>query len=298
MHIVVKLFVVTALGVAIITAGVFRGRNLRSPAAAEGAGQAIVLAAGDIAECYRGSAARTAQLLESIPGTILALGDNAYPHGGEADYRRCYGPTWGRFRARTHPVPGNHEYEQRDAAPYFRYFGAAAGQIGKGYYDFELAGWRIIALNSNIDIKSESSQLDWLRRTLASSPRKCTLAFWHHPRFSSGRHGDSWLMHTLWRALYDARADVILGAHDHVYERFSRLDPDGRHDQTRGIRSFVVGTGGAELYPFQKRPRSGSEFRYNQRHGVLKLTLYTGSYRWQFLDTSGRVVDEGTDQCR
>jgi hypothetical protein len=230
----------------------------------------VLIAAGDIAACDREQDSATARLVEGIRGTVVTLGDNAYEDGSAQDYERCYAPTWGAFYERTRPVPGNHEYRSRDAGPYFDYFGPAAGTPGEGWHAFDLGGWRIYALNSNCSFVGRcdagSPQLEWLTADLAREPRRCTLAYWHHPLFSSGSHGESPWMRPIWQALYDAGADVVLSGHDHLYERFARQDPSGARDPQKGIRQFTVGTGGESLYRFGS-PEANSEARDQDSFG-------------------------------
>src|SRR6185437_10164083 len=212
----------------------------------------------------------TARILDGIGGTVFALGDNAYPSGRTEDYRNCYDPSWGRHFGRTRPVPGNHDYESPGAEPYYTYFGAQAGPAGLGYYSFDLGAWHIIALNSNIPAQINSAQGQWLQADLAANAgTKCTLAMWHHPLFTSGLNGDSADMRDFWQLLYAGGADVVLNGHDHDYERFAPQDPNGRPDAARGIREFVVGTGGGVLRPFVTL-HANSEARVAQIFGVLK----------------------------
>jgi 3',5'-cyclic AMP phosphodiesterase CpdA len=270
----------------------------RRTAAANGPTASLV-AAGDIAECPAGRAAAqaTARLADGIPGTVAVLGDEAYPAGADRDFAQCYGPTWGRLKARTRPVPGNHEYGTDGGAPYFRYFGAAAGAPGKGYYSYDAGAWHVVALNSSIDVGPGSPQAAWLARDLAAHPGRCTLAYWHTPRFSSGPHGSRARMAAFWKLLYDSGADVVLSGHDHLYERFAPMDTAGRRDPARGIRQFVAGTGGAGLYhAFGRQPNS--EVLNDRTHGVLHLTLEPGGYRWRFIPIlPGTFTDAGSGTC-
>ena len=227
-------------------------------------------------------------------GTVFTLGDHAYPAGTRQDFRDCYEPTWGRLKGRTRPVPGNHEYLSPGAQPYFEYFGANAGPAGLGYYSFPLGAWHAIALNSNIPVDAGSAQAAWLRTELATTTSICTLAYWHHPLFTSGPNRDNPRMRDFWRILQEANADIVLSAHDHLYERFGPQDPDGRPDPLRGIRQFIVGTGGAPVYQFAT-VRENSEVRISD-FGVLKLTLMADSYQWEFISVSGRG-DSGTALC-
>jgi len=271
--------------------------------AARGEGPvATLIAAGDIAVCGTSGDEATAELVKGIPGTVATLGDNAYESGTNAEYDRCYAPTWGRFKARTRPVPGNHEYRTEGAAGYFDYFGARAGKPATGWYTYRLGAWRVIALNSNCGSVGGcgrgSLQERWLRSVLkANRATKCTLAYWHHPRFSSGAHGSSTALEPLWRALYEAGADVVLTGHDHNYERFAPQTPAGRLDRKRGIRAFVVGTGGRSLRSLGKRLPT-TVVRNDTAHGVLVLTLQPGSYSWRFVPVAGSTFsDRGSGAC-
>lgn len=257
---------------------------------------AVLLAAGDIARCDSSGDEATAKLLASLRGTVLTLGDNVYRRGTPAAFAACYDPSWGQHRGRTRPAPGNHDYRVRNASGYFAYFGAAAGPPGRGYYSFDVADWHIISLNSNVNLAPDSPQLRWLRADLLANPRRCTLAYWHHARFSSGHHGSTRRVAPLWRTSYDAGVDVVLQAHDHSYERFAPLDADGGLDPDRGIRSFVVGTGGAPLREFSTVV-PGSEVRHNTGHGVLKLSLRADGYEWELIATDGTVHDRGEGRC-
>jgi hypothetical protein len=254
----------------------------------------IFVGAGDVALCGSPDAAATARLLDVIGGTVFALGDHAYPDGRAEDYRDCYDPTWGRHRGRTRPVAGNHDYQSAGAVPYFDYFGPNAGPSGLGYYSFELGSWHVIALNSNVAADGRSTQAAWLRADLATHPAGCTLAYWHHPLFSSGAYGDAGHMRDVWRILHAAGADVVLAAHEHFYERFAPQDASGAADPARGIRQFIVGTGGAPLRD-RVTVRANSE-AYVRAHGVLKLTLRGGGYDWDFVSVTG-PGDIGTAEC-
>ncbi len=258
----------------------------------------VLVGAGDIASCARHRGEATARLLDTIPGTVFTAGDNAYPWGTFDQYLRCYHVTWGRHKARTRPTPGNHDYATPGAAGYFRYFGALAGDSGAGYYSYELGAWHIIALNSNITMRRDSAQERWLRADLAAHPRRCTLAYWHHPRFSSGStHGSDVRSRVVWRDLYAAGADVVVNGHEHNYERFAPMTPAGVVDTARGIREFVVGTGGESHYPLGP-PLASSEARNDATFGVLRLTLYPGSYAWRFIPVAGATFsDSGRGDC-
>jgi hypothetical protein len=275
---------------------------------AEGKGQsaeqgtAVLVGAGDIARCADLTGAQaTAKLLDGIPGTVFAAGDLALSDGTEGQFANCYDPTWGRQKTRTRPVPGNHDYGVKAAAPYFKYFGAAAGLPGKGYYSYDLGPWHVVALNSNCsDIGGcgpGSPEELWLRQDLAAHPAACTVAYWHHPFFSSGKtHGGDPEMKAFWTDLYSAHAEIVINGHDHDYERFAPQDPNGKADPARGIREFVVGTGGNNLRAFSD-PAPNSEARFNETFGVLKLTLQAKSYEWQFIPVSGDFTDKGSGTC-
>ncbi len=261
----------------------------------------VLIGAGDIASCDGLYDEETARLLDTIQGTIFAVGDNTYPNGSVQDYANCYEPSWGRLKERTHPAPGNHDYGTANATGYFAYFGDKAGEQGKGYYSYDLGTWHIVVLNSNCSAvggcSAESSQGQWLRADLAAHPTECTLAYWHHPRFSSGLHGNTNEVQPLWQALYDAGADVVISGHDHTYERFAPQDASGNRDDARGIREFVVGTGGRSLYQFL-RTAPNSEIKQNKTYGVLKLVLSPGRYQWEFIRAAGEAfTDSGTDIC-
>lgn len=243
----------------------------------------VLVGAGDIADCSTSGDAATANLLDSIDGTVITLGDNAYPNGSDADYANCYAPTWGRHKARTYPALGNHEYLTAGAAGYFNYFGPGRWASPGGYYSYDVGAWHIVVLNSNcsfVQCAAGSAQETWLRADLAAHPATCTLAYWHHPLLSNSG-GATTSVRPFWQALYSAGADVVLNGHAHDYQRFAPQDPNGSPDPN-GIREFVVGTGG----------ESGT----NQ--GVIKLTLHATSYDWQFVAVPGHpLTDAGTASC-
>ncbi|MFL5760314.1 MAG: metallophosphoesterase family protein, partial [Thermomicrobiales bacterium] len=217
-----------------------------TPTATQGTGpDAVLLAAGDIASCSSSGDEATANLLDGLKGTVATLGDNVYENGSVTDFANCYDPTWGRAKARTKPAPGNHDYNTPGAAGYFAYFGTAAGSPTTGYYSYDLGTWHVIVLNSNISMANGSAQENWLTSDLNAHPADCTLAYWHHPRYSSGaEHGSDPMSQAMWQDLYDAGAEIVLSGHDHDYERFAPMDASGAADQANGIREFVVGTGG------------------------------------------------------
>jgi acid phosphatase type 7 len=297
---------------------------LVAPAAAGGSDPTVV-AVGDIAcdpasawfNDGAGTATKCRQMdtstlaLSLDPDAVLALGDLQYDCGGYAAFLRSYDPSWGRLKALTHPVPGNHEYDTTgatDCSPtptadgYFRYFGAAAGDPGEGWYSFDVGTWHVVALNSNCaeigGCTITSPQGGWLQADLAADDATCTLAYMHAPRFSSGTHGNIASMGPFWQLLHADGADVVLAGHDHGYERFAPLDPNQQADPA-GIRSFVVGTGGKNLRETYPSAQPGSEVRIGDRFGVLELTLRDGAYDWAFAPTTGEPpLDAGTGTCR
>jgi len=295
------LLLTLALATALCTWVLLRAVVLRAQTPAADT-TAVLVGAGDIADCKDLSGAEaTAKLLEKIPGTVFAAGDLAYPDGSKENFM-CYDKTWGRVKSRTRPAPGNHEFHQKGATYYFQYFGAAAGDPNNGYYSYDLGSWHIIVLNSECaevgGCEVGSRQEKWLRADLGAHPVACTLAYFHKPLFSSGgAHGDDLLIKPLWQALYDANADVIISGHDHDYERFAPQTPDGKSDMSRGIREFVVGTGGKNHRPF-KDPHPNSEVRDATAFGVLKLTLRPGNYSWEFIPEPGKsFTDVGSAEC-
>jgi len=261
-------------------------------------GDMVLVGAGDIASCGSDGDEATAAILDGIEGIVFTTGDNAYPDGTAADFANCYAPSWGRHKARTRPSPGNHDYHTTDGAGYFGYFGAAAGAAGAGYYSYDVGAWHVVSLNSNIDMDAGSPQEQWLRADLAATGKRCTLAYWHHPRFSSGSsHGSSTRSHGVWVALYEHGAEIVLAGHEHLYERFGLQTPDGAADPARGIREFVVGTGGDGHYPFGP-PIGNSEVRETGTFGVLKLTLRDEGYEWEFVPEAGKTFhDAGAGTC-
>jgi hypothetical protein len=265
------------------------------PGPSPGPTTAVFVGAGDIGMCGREAPFATARLLDSIEGTVFTAGDNAYPSGSMRNFLDCYEPSWGRHKERTFPVPGNHEYETPNASAYFEYFGDNAGSSIQGYYSYEVGSWHVLALNSNIPAGVGSAQYAFVTRDLAAHPVPCTIAIWHHPVFSSGPNGNAPIMRDIYRALYDANADVVINGHEHWYERFAPQDAEGRLDTARGVRTFIVGTGGADQTGLV-RQQPNSEFQL-QAFGVLKLTLNQGSYDWTFLRTNGAIGDFNTGRC-
>jgi calcineurin-like phosphoesterase family protein len=282
----------------------------------------LVAAAGDIAcdpeqPSFNGGAGtpdvchmrQTSDLVLGLePSLVLMLGDGQYEAGSLQDYLASYDRSWGRFKAITRPVPGNHEYGALGAIGYFDYFNSpgsksgAAGDRGKGYYSFDVGTWHVIALNSNcteigVTCAAGSPQEQWLRADLAAHPNRCVLAFWHHPLYSSGQGGNHPTMHDLYKVLYDAKADLVLTGHDHYYERFSPQDPEGVLDAVNGIRQFIVGTGGRDLQRTKRAIRDNSEVRNLDTYGVLSLRLRPGYYEWRFLPEAGRSFTDSSAQA-
>jgi len=275
---------------------------LAAPATGHAARPLTVYAAGDIADCQRlraadsGAAATAAIIARGDPqALVLSLGDHTYPNGRAAEFSDCYEPTWGRFKSRTHPAPGNHEYYSGTANGYYGYFGNAAGPKGRGYYSFDAGGWHFISLNSEMKGEEHERQLLWLKDDLARHPARCTLAYWHAPMYSSGGHTPSKKMQDVWRALYAAGVELVLSGHDHDYERLAPMDADGQADAARGVRQFVAGTGGAMLTPYLWL-NNQSEARSNWRTGVLKLVLKENSYEWEFLPVQPKTAPEHPQQ--
>lgn len=258
----------------------------------------VLVGAGDMADCATQEDALTAQLIEQIPGTVFTMGDNVYVIGSAEEFQNCYAPTWGRFKDRTRPSPGNHDYYSTDAKPYYAYFGDKAGPKGRGYYSYILGQWRIVSLNSNISGKANSAQDHWLKADLAANRRTCTLAYWHHPVFSSGVHGnDTGEMRDIWKTLYAYGVDVVVNGHDHNYERFAPQNPEGKAEPTRGIRQFIVGTGGTKLRNLRSL-QPNSEVQNTDTHGVIKFTLRPAGYDWEFIPIPGKTFrDRGSANC-
>jgi acid phosphatase type 7 len=262
----------------------------------------VIVAVGDIASCSGTADEATARLVSAIEGsTVLTLGDEAYPEGTPEEFHECYKPTWGHFEDRTKPVPGNHEYHTGEAKGYFSYFGKAAGEPGEGYYSYDLGQWHIVALNSNceeVGCGASSPQVRWLKADLAKDTKTCTLAYFHYPLFSSGKYRPGIReVKPLWEALYAAKVDVVLNGHDHNYQRFAPQNPNGKADPHRGIREFVVGTGGRSHYPI-RYPIANSEVYNDETYGVLRLTPRPEGYEWRFLAVEGETfTDSGSARC-
>ncbi len=249
-----------------------------------------LVGAGDIASCGNTNDTRTANLIDDLPGHVVALGDNVYEDGTLQEFRECYAPNWGRHNSRVYPVPGNHEYQDDDAAGYFDYYGSRAGPNRRGYYFFDVGSWRVFALNSEENV---STQANFVRANAGG--RRCIAAYWHVP-FVSGTHANpDGGVRPLWEAIHDVGADLALGAHDHHYERFAKLGRDGRPSSS-GVRLFVVGSGGRSNAGFN-HTLPGSEVR-QRVYGVIDIELNADSYNWNFHDVNGNITDTGFDACR
>lgn len=280
----------------------------------------VILAAGDIGKCDDpevSNATGTAKLLDKLPGTIVTVGDNVQNKGTKEEFETCFHPTWGKHKNRIFPSIGNHDYRSTyiaDATSYYEYFGEKAGKPGKGYYSFDLGNWHLIAINMVIATNKERcliapakcdevlkevvAQEKWLENDLRKNQTDCTLIYGHYPRFSSGinDNGPEWT--PLWKLLYSHNVDVFLVGSSHIYERFAPQDPEGMLDKKRGIRQFIVGTGGGQLGGVVSKPVKNSEVLRNDTHGILKMTLKKGEYEWEFISTkSGMFVDKGKSNC-
>lgn len=279
-------------------------------------GASVLIGAGDIARCESSGDEATAALVDSVlradsaagvHDEVFTLGDNAYPNGSARAFAECFGASWGDtarlIMKNIRPTPGNHEHLTDRAAPYYKYFGDRAGSASKGYYSYDIGEWHAIVLNSELVVNTvftdeeRREQEEWLAKDLKDHQKLCTLAYWHHARFSSGWHGDEARMAPFWQLLYDANADLILGGHDHEYERFHPQTPDGVADSARGLTQIVVGTGGGDLRGFRGPASANSASRIEGHFGVLKLTLGAAEWRSAFLDTSGRTWDETGGKC-
>ncbi len=289
------LLVPVAVGVALLVTSrlsLVAGPGIPLPSV--GAGATVLLAVGDIGSCDGTHDEDVASLAARLPGTIALLGDLAYPNGSASNYADCFDPAWGPMLPRIRPAPGNHDYQTTDASGYFSEFGAAAGTPGEGWYSYQLGAWHVVVLNSNCEFvggcDEGSPQLAWLEADLQAHPSTCTLAYWHHARFSSGRHGDDPRTEALWSTLAGAGADLLLVGHDHDYERIGPID---------SMRSFVVGTGGRSLYEFPGLPGPRTLLRANDSYGLLMLTLQQGAFEWRFVSTpDSSLVDAGSAACR
>lgn len=270
---------------------------------------AILIGAGDIAFCgdapeYQGdeqTAAQIETLIAQYPhAAVFTAGDNVQGEGRGVEFRNCFDPSWGRFKERIRPAPGNHDYMTAGAAPYYEYYGPAAGPPGLGYYSYDLGAWHIVALNSNcadVACGPNSPQVQWLQEDLQRSDKPCRLAYWHHPRYSSGITGGTGTVNPFWRVAVENGVDIVVNGHDHNYERFAPLNVEGLPDPA-GTRLFVAGTGGAYLRPFAET-KPGSEVRITGTNGVLLFELYPDGYTWTFYPVDDPTqVDSGSGTCQ
>jgi acid phosphatase type 7 len=283
-----------------------------SPSLGKTSAETTLIAAGDIASCDETGDEQTAKLIQSMlektPATVAALGDLVYPTGKLETYKNCYGPSWGQFLKQTKAAIGNHDYSGGTSQDYYTYFRAAAGPNPDGYYSYDLgtgsSTWHVIVLNSNCwavgGCETGSKQYKWLQQDLEKNQTKnqtnCTIAYWHHPRFSSALHGNNEFMQDVWALLANGGVEVILNGHDHDYERFAPLNAAGKPSE-KGTREFVVGTGGKNTYPFLIT-KPGSQVRKTGVFGVLELKLKASSYDWRFVPVAGKTfTDSGSTNC-
>jgi hypothetical protein len=263
-------------------------------------GPTTFIGAGDIGVCQNQYVAATAAILNTTRGRIFTAGDNTYPIGAVSEWTDCWEPTWGRNKSRTFPTLGNHDVLADEGSAYFNYWGPRVGTPGNGYYSVSIGTWHIVLLNSETDVSATSAQVQWLAADLqAASTSFCTIAIWHRPRFSSSADEPSDpTMTALWRTLYAHGADIVINGHAHDYERFAPQTPTGVVDTVAGIRAFVVGTGGAQLFPIGVVV-ANSEVRQAATHGVIKFTLHAHSYDWQFVPIPGDppFSDSGHGRC-
>lgn len=292
------------------------------PAAAPAAevalsGASVLIGAGDIARCDAQGDEATAALVDSVlradsvahvHDEVFTAGDNAYPDGSSQNFALCFRPSWGDstklIMRNIRPAVGNHEHLSGGGSAYYAFFGSRAGDPRKGYYSYDIGAWHAIVLNSEIVVNpgaftnaERAAQEDWLRHDLTSHHQRCMVAYWHHPRWSSGWHGTDARLAAFWRILYEGGVDLVLNGHDHNYERFQPLSPDGAIDTARGITEVIVGTGGGDLRGFQQRLAPHSAFRVQGHYGVLKVTLGAVEWRSAFLDTGGAIYDRVTGRC-
>ena len=274
------------------TASVLAGQSLFSAKT-----DFVLVGAGDIGDCRSSGDEATAELLDQIEGTVFTTGDNAYPVGSPEEFEACYAPSWGRHLTRTRPSPGNHDYYSLDARPYYDYFGEQAGPPDAATIAINWENGMSFPSTSNLSPPRAEAQIKWLKTDLAEHSNLCTVAYWHHPVFSSGQHGNNLRMQPIWEILHDHGVEAVLTGHEHQYERFAPLTPPGELDVDHGMRQFIVGTGGTPLRPF-KQVHPHSEVRSNKAHGVLKLTLHSSSYDWEFIPAAGQTFsDRGSAPC-
>ena len=278
-------------------------------------GAYAMVGVGDIASCSQRLGLETAMLVDSVlradsvakvDASVFTLGDNVYSSGTTEQFEQCFAPSWGdpkrRIMKSLHPTPGNHEYYSPNADPYYKYFGPAAGVVGKGYYTYDVAKWHVVVVNSELFVNSlftdsaRKEQLDWVSQDLKDHKALCTIAYWHNPRWSSGWHGNDVRLGPLWQVLYERGVDLVLNGHDHDYERFKPMTPDGVLDPTKGITEIVAGTGGEELRGFND-VLENSAYRIEGRAGVLLLTLGDKEWRSAWVEVGGRIWDQAGGKC-
>lgn len=251
---------------------------------------------GDTGWCGSPALRPLSLLLERFDGDILLAGDLAYPSGTMDEFRNCFEPSFGRFKARVRAAPGNHDYVASvSAQSYFDYFGERSGPNRLGYYSFKLAEWTVLMLNTNVPTNRTSAQYAFVRTTMQQAPTRCTVAVMHHPYDSSGINGPTPSLRDIWELMYNLGGDLVIAGHDHLYERFAPVNPDQRKDDAKGIRQFTVGTGGAPLYN-KVRNSLNSEFLVSN-FGILRLKLDPALYEWTFMDMNGNILDRGLNVC-
>jgi len=265
--------------------------------------QVVLVGAGDISNCGNPGAGITASLLDQFPAAaIFTAGDNSNVIGTPNEFKLCFGTTWGRYKDRIHPAVGEHEYYMKGASGYFDYFGAAAGEPGKGWYSYDLGGWHIVVLNSECSkvggCEAGSAQEKWLKADLTAHHTLCSMAVWHVPFYSAALAQGLPFLQDIWKDLYAAGVELVVNAHHNDYERFAPMDPQGKADETRGIREFIVGTGGAPLEKGEHICSGNCQVINHTTLGVLKLTLRPDGYDWQFVPQPGKILDEsGSGVC-
>jgi hypothetical protein len=301
-----KVIIGSIVVVLVVGTGLALGEILGGGSGSSRGKTAVLVAAGDIAECDHQGDEETARIVAAYPNaTVATLGDNAYQDGTLQDFEKCYGPSWGQFKERTRPATGNHDHSTKNAQGYAEYFGSIGGPYDKYYYSYDIDSWHVVVLNSDCwrvgGCAIEDPQAEWLREDLEQHPSICTLAYWHRPPFSSGRYGEpseTARVRPLWRVLNEEGVDILLTGHEHSYERFQPMDSEGRPDEQGGVSLFVVGTGGGNLRPFENPPLSATVTRQDNTWGVLKLELDTDGYGWTFLPVPGSSYsDAGTGRC-
>lgn len=259
------------------------------------ASELIIVAAGDVSHPEIREQEVTAKLVESInPVVVLLPGDAQYGEGKIEEFKHAYEPTWGRFKSKTRPAPGNHEYKS-GAHGYFEYFGELAGPAGLGYYSFDLGDWHFVSLNTGTlcekgECDEGSEQLKWLEADLSKTTKKCVIAYWHHPRFNSGKHGPFEKAAAMWKLLVAHGAELVINGHEHFYERFAPID---------GVTQLTVGTGGIGFSDFGDKPAEGSLVRRNDTFGVMKLKLTATTWSAEFVGVPGsQFSDSVAGECK